>query len=180
MKPTILTLLVSCGVLHVALGQLGEFDAFNWTAPTRLYAADGALAGPEILGQWLVGPTIHELTALGMPQSHDHGLVHYGGLDVPNVPCGQTAMVQLAAWDGTVWGENYGAVPPDQIGRTDIVPVLLTCLTQPLYYPEFTQPAIVPIPEPPVWAFALLAGSGWLVLRLRQCKAHHRWRKHAR
>lgn len=123
---------------------------------------------------------MQELTALGTPQPHNRfGLMNSGDPRVPNVPCLNTAMVQLVAWDGTLWGGAYEAVPPDQIGRTDIVPVWITCLTIPLYYPEFTQPAIVPIPEPPVWAFALLGGTTWLFFWRKQHNAYDSRRKRA-
>ena len=59
------------------------------------------------------------------------------------------------------------AVPLDQFGKTDIVSIFMTCAPLPFQGPPFTQPAIVPVPEPSMLG---LAGLGLCLLFLRAWK----------
>ena len=90
-----------------------------------------------------------------------------GLVSVPTVPAYQYAYVQQVAWDSTLWGTDWSHVPSDQFGRTDIASVFLTTGFFPdiALAPRFRQPAIVPVPEPSVWA---LAGVGVLLVALRK------------
>ena len=130
--------------------------------PTRIGSIDGPLAGPEIYGQMLVGPTPDSLEPILIAIPHRQDGTFGTGLlvAVPNVPCEGRVIVymQMVAWDSRLWGTSIGGVPADQLGRTDVVPHELDCGVDPAYYaPQFTVSAIVPIPEPPAWALALLA-----------------------
>ncbi len=138
----------------------GLFYVHNGSAPTRMWSIDGPLAGPGIWGQMLAGPTADSLAAVGVPLEHSvRGIIADGVVEVPGVPALTFASVQMVAWDGTLWGTNLSGVPQDQLGRTDAVAVLLTYPIEPQFAPVFTQPAIVPVPEPSVLALTLLAGA---------------------
>ncbi len=155
-----------------ASGQ-GLFYANNGSAPTRMGSIDGPRAGPGIWGQMLAGSTPESLTAIDMPREHSvYGTVNFGVITVPGVPAMNSAYVQMAAWDGTLWGTNLSGVPADQLGRTDTVTVFLTYPFDPQIAPQFTQPAIVPVPEPSVLALTFLAGAAVLV----RCSV---WRRRA-
>ncbi len=79
-------------------------------------------------------------------------------------------MVQMVVWDGQLWGTSLASVPSDQRGWTDVVPVWLADPPPAaLFYPHFTQPAIVPVPEPSVWALGALGGGLLLWHRRRPC-----------
>jgi hypothetical protein len=150
-------LLLSC--CH-ALPQ-GTFVFYNYQDPTRIGSPTGPIAGPGIWGQALVGLTSGSLVPLGLPAEHtSFGIVPRQDMTVPFAPPYTVVQVQMAAWDGTVWGTDFARVPPDQLGFTDIVPVLLVDPLDPSPgYPHFTQPAVVPIPEPVTLALAGLAAT---------------------
>ena len=143
------------------------------TLRTRLGSVDGPLAGSGIWAQMLAGPQPDSLAPVGMPAEFYHpggvptGLVICCNVAVPGVLPFQTAYVKMVAWDGTRWGTALSGVPPDQLGMTDIVPVRLTFpdFGPPPLHPEFTQPAIVPIPEPAVLALAVFGGLSFLPFR---------------
>src|SRR5438552_1786461 len=67
-----------------------------------------------------------------------------------------SVFVQLAAWDGRVWGTDYSFVPTNQLGHTDTVVVGLGIPPGPGYDSQFTQPAVVP---PAPLRFATFMGS---------------------
>jgi len=111
----------------------------------------------------LVGITPDTLLPVGVPRRHSgDGFVHGGvTITVTGIAPYTFPYVQMVAWDSLRWGINLEAVPLDQLGRTDIVQIYLTSGSFPdnIYAPQFTQSAIVPVPEPSVWALAALAGS---------------------
>ncbi len=138
----------------------GQFLFLNVTAPTRIGTVDGPIAGTNFWGQMLGGVSMDLLQPLGSPLAHGPNGYMYGGeITMPNAPCDSLGYVQFVAWDGSLWGTSLAAVPPDQIGRTDIVGVRLTCFPLPVYGPDFMQPAVVPVPEPSVGALCLLGGG---------------------
>jgi hypothetical protein len=158
--------------LHVH-GQ-GQFVFYNLSAPTRLVSIDGPLAGPGIWAEMLAGRTPDRLSPLGFPAQHfGDGLVVGFNLTVQGIDCFETAYIQMVAWDGRLWGTSLEGVPADQLGRTDIVPHMLTCYPLPVYSPMFTQPAIVPIPEPSVVMLGILAGSLAFVGRFARRQLRH-------
>jgi hypothetical protein len=149
-----------CLCVSASLYAQGVFYGSNALARTRLGALDGPFAGTNIVGQMLGGATPSSLQPVGPIDYHNNGEFFIEFITVPNVPAYQAAYVQLLAWDSTFWGTSLAGVPNDQLGRTDIASVLLTTGVFPdtAYLPRFTQPAIVPpIPEPSVWALAVLA-----------------------
>ncbi len=154
-----LTLVLVLVMIPRSYGQ-GLFFFSNLSAPTRLGTLDGPLAGPGTWAQMLAGPAADSLVGVGTPQEHiTNGLVFDGVVEVPGIPAMNYAYVQMAAWDGTLWGTNLSGVPADQLGRTDTVTVFLTYPFDPQLRPLFTQPAIVPVAEPSVLALTLLAGT---------------------
>ena len=154
-----------CLLCESALGQLdgqGFIDFIvGGDASTRMYTRDGAFAGPDIWGQLLVGVSPSDLTPVGVPVRHQSE----GGIDgasvlVPSPPFPRASFwgyVQMVAWDDRLWGGSLENVPADQLGHTDVVPILVAELPQPENSPEFTQPAIVPIPEPAISMLGVLA-----------------------
>ena len=146
----------------------GTFIASNFSAPTRIGFVDGPFAGPGIWGQFLAGPAADSLVPIGSPLEHvGQGRVAAPGV-VPGIPTGETAYVQMVAWDGTIWGNALEGVPATQLGRTEILPVILGCPPFPTLSPGFTQPAVVPpVPEPGIMALCVLglgtlgAGVAW-------------------
>jgi len=152
----------------VNLYAQGVFVGSNISARTRVGSLDGPFAGTNIVGQMLGGASPSSLHPVGPIDYHNNGEFAIARITVPDVPANEYAYVQLLAWDSTFWGTNLAGVPNDQLGRTDIASVLLTTGTFPdvVYSPGFTQPAIVPpIPEPSVWALAVLAFGA---LRIRR------------
>jgi len=113
-----------------------------------------------------VGLTVDSLTPLGVPVEHTTGgrLSHIEHFNVPGTFPGESVFVQMAAWDGTLWGTNIVSVPPNQFGYTDIVSVFLSSDVSPVILPVFTLSAIVPqVPEP----FSLtLVGLSMSALRI--------------
>jgi hypothetical protein len=174
MIPTFLASLLRGGYILTGLclsltadGQ-GTFRFFNPGAPTLLY--NGQTAGPGIWGQALVGLTNDSLTPLGLPAQHrTNGIIYPQSIGVPFAPDYTYVEVQMAVWDGTIWGTDFANVPASQLGFTDIVPVLVISVWAPNEHSRFfTQSAIVPlVPEPTVVALAL-AGAGALCLRTRR------------
>jgi len=158
----------------------GKFFYWNYGPPTRVGSNDGHLAGPEIYGQMLVGLTPDSLKPILVAIPHHEGGKFGTGLStvVPNVPCDNTRVLvfmQMVAWDSRLWGTELAGVPADQLGRTDVVPHTLDCVAQVWYAPRFTMAAIVPIPEPPTWALALLtAPLLWIGQRLPRMNARGR------
>ncbi len=134
----------------VARGQ-GTFAFFNPRARTLIGSVDGAFAGENILAQMLVGIDSSSLSPLGVSKPHLNGLVVGEVLTVPGIPGNATAYMQKVAWNGELWGSFLGSVPADQIGRTDIVPLVLSFSFGPPFAPRFTQGAIVPVPEPAIF-----------------------------
>ena len=150
--------------LAVQVQAQGTFGFANVTAPTRLGAVDGPLAGPGIWAQPLAGSTADSLSPLyvsNMPVEHfGFGYVNARMVTVPWAGPYTTIFVQLVAWDGTVWGTNLASVPLSQLGFTDKVSVYLVPPDLPQEYPMFTQPAIVPtIPEPTVLTMLIFGGT---------------------
>jgi hypothetical protein len=161
-----------CGLVS-SYGQ-GVFAGVNGTAPTRVGSLDGPIAGTNIAGQMLGGPSPSSLQPVGPSAYHrTNGVFSVPGLNVtvPDVPVYQLAYVQFLAWDGTYWGSSLAGVPSDQLGRTDVVTVLLTTGMFPdvVHAPGFTRPAVVPpIPEPSVWALGVLALGALGISNTRQ------------
>ena len=148
-----------------AFGQ-GSLLLYNPGAPTRIGSIDGPLAGPGILGQFLVGATSDSLTPIGFPLEHTAGGIVFGGVGTVPQPPRTYVQVQLVAWNSEIWGDSLENVPLEWRGTTDIVPVFLSLYpTQPAFSPVFTQPAIVPVPEPGVVSLFCL-GCGIAALRL--------------
>ncbi len=137
----------------------GVFLAGNPGNQTRLGSLDGAFAGTNIYGLFLAGPTAASLGPVGLVMAHVNGRVPTRSVSVPSVPPYSYAFVQFVAWDAGLWGTDWLAVPADQFGRTDIVQVFLTTGIFPdvTLGPQFTQPAIVPVPEPAGWALVAVA-----------------------
>ena len=151
----------------------GRFLIWNNTAHTLLGTTNGPEAGLGFWGQMLVGLTPDSLTPVGTPLEHRvNGTILGGVIEVPGIDGGTFAFVQMWAWDAARWGTSLEAVPQDQFGRTDIVPHLLAFSFDPAFAPQFTQPAIVPIPEPSTVALAALgAGALWFATRGRRRKS---------
>ncbi len=151
-------------VLALSLGAQaqGVFLTTNAGNQTRLGSLDGAFAGTNIYGLFLAGPSADSLVPVGFAAPHFvNGGWTIGRVSVPTVPAYSYAFVQLVAWDSLLWGIDFAQVPTDQIGRTDVVSVFLTTGDFPdvLFGSRFTQPAIVPVPEPAAWALLALAGG---------------------
>jgi hypothetical protein len=145
------------------LGQ-GTFAFYNPGAPTLLN--NGQTAGPGIWAQALVGLTNDSLTPLGYPVQHRvGGIVYPQSIAVPFAPAYSYVQVQMAVWDGTVWGTSFTSIPPSQLGFTDVVPVFLVQFYDVHFYsPLFTQAAVLPpVPEPSVSALAMagMAAVWW-------------------
>ena len=165
---TVAVSLLFFGWILSAFGQ-GTFWFWNISARTRIGSVDGLLAGPNIFGQMLVGQTPDSLTPIGMPEAHNgNGLINGGTISVGGIGGGVTAYLQLVAWDGNRWGSSIESVPAGQFGMTDIVPHILSPPSQASFAPQFTQPAIVPIPEPSTISLAVLGGLSLLFFRRRR------------
>jgi hypothetical protein len=153
----------------------GLFWGVNLNARTRIASVDGPLAGTNIYGQFFAGAVPESLSLVGPIKPHLNGGGFSGGeIVVPNVPPGEYAYVQLLVWDSLLWGTSLANVPSEQFGRTDIVQVFLTRGTpgdDPVFAPPFTQPAIVPVPEP---SAVLLAGAMSAIFLLRARKQSRR------
>ena len=165
---------VAC-VLTITLNVTaqGEFAACN-RVPTRIGSIDGPLAGPSHWGQFFVGRTPDSLSPVAAPRPHDdsvvEGVVSCLIVEVDGILGGERAFVQMAAWDGAVWGIAFAEVPENQLGWTDVVSVKLTIPLEPDAPPPFTQPAIIPpVPEPSTLALGLVAlGVSAVARRLRR------------
>src|SRR5438309_479672 len=136
------------------------FEFVNDDVPTRLDMLGGPLAGPGFWAQALVGLTTNSLAPLGAASEHRAGgtiqpepiYVPYAG----NPDGWGWVYVQLAAWDGRVWGTDFANVPTNQLGYTDTVVVGLDVPPGPGYPSVFNKPAIVP---PAPLRFATFTGS---------------------
>lgn len=144
-------------------------------ALTRIGSIDGPLAGSAFWAQMLAGETANSLTPVGVSRPHSDG--EFAGavapslVEVPGSPPFTTVYMQMLAWDSRLWGTSLANVPLEWLGRTDIVTVELRPSTgipppPPIIPPRFTQPAVVPIPEPSILALTALGGF-FLLLRLR-------------
>jgi len=151
-------------VAATAHGQ-GTFLYLNFGARTRLGSLDGAFAGTNVLGQMLIGRTPDSLVPFGLPLIHNGGSINGGTATVPGIGGNEIAYMQLVAWDSELWGTSLASVPLDQLGRTDIVGLVLSYSFDPAFPPQFTQPAIVPVPEPSTLALLALGGIGAWALR---------------
>jgi hypothetical protein len=172
----VLILLLSLAVTE-GHGQ-GRVFLSNSAARTRLWTINGPLAGPGIWGQFFVGPDADSLAPFGPSvehQSQPAGLAKLQDVtEIPGIPCTTFVYVQMAAWDGRLWGAAFEGVPQDQVGMTDVVSVLATCGTHPVELPDFTRPAIVPIPEPSGLALGCFVAALLLLLLLcRNPQATH-------
>jgi len=168
MKTMLMICLFLCAAIEVE--AQGKFIYRITDHPTRIGSIDGTLAGPAIYGQMLVGLTPDSLEPILTAIPHRQDGTFGTGLRevVPNVPCNNTRVLvfmQMVAWDSRLWGTDLAGVPADQLGRTDVVPHTLDCVAEVWYAPRFTMAAIVPIPEPPAWALALLAAPLLFLLR---------------
>jgi len=147
----------------------GTFILDNSSALTRLGTIDGPFAGPGIWAQALAGFTADSLTPVGIPVQHAASGFVGREIIIAWAPISSTVLVRMAAWDGTLWGTSFAGVPAGQLGYTDTVPVFLTSPTASPLSTQFTQPAVVPVPEPSMFA---LAGLGGLVLLLFGRRSH--------
>ncbi len=150
-----------------ALGQ-GAFSFWNPGAPTYVGVLGGAVAGPGIYGQALVGLTTNSLAPLGVPIQHNvNGIVTPQAIGVDFAPTYSYVQVQMAVWNGTVWGTNFSNVPGNQFGFTDIVPVQIVFPTDAFWdQPHFLQSAVVPfIPEPSTSALFILTACAVVLSR---------------
>jgi hypothetical protein len=142
----------------------GVFTFYNPAAPTLLH--NGGIAGPGIWGQALVGVASNSLSPVGLPAQHQaNGILQPQLVSVTTAPFYTYVQVQMAVWDGAIWGPDFASVPANQLGFTDIVPVFLVLPADPTYdHPHFMRPAVVPlVPEPSVGvlAFAGVAAFYW-------------------
>ena len=150
----------------------GYFNFSNLgTARTHVGSIDGPLAGANIWAQMLAGSSPDSLTPVAVPAHHlefsgvPTGIVNAGTFTVPGIPGGLTAYFEMLVWDGARWGTTFSGVPKDQLGMTDVVPLVLygsfgCCGPLP---PPFTRSAIVPVPEPAALAVGILAAAGTLL-----------------
>jgi hypothetical protein len=157
-----------CSLLALAVPAFGQgyFIFQNLTAPTRVGSLDGPLAGTNFLALPLVGTNSSSLSPVGLPARHTpDGWVRPRLQEVPLSPVDfSRVFVQMAAWDGSLWGNDLQQVPPDQIGYTETLAVALTFSFQAHEKTWFTMPAVIPIPEPGLaglFAFGFLL-SLWL------------------
>ncbi len=185
MKALLASVIFGIGVSAGVNGQ-GFFRCTNPNAPTHIGSINGPLADADIWGQGLAGLTPDSLAPVGVPAQYYRGYLI--GIDTfvpfsrPGFP--PSVFVQMAAWDGRVWGLDFTKVPPSQIGYTDIVLVQLDVPPGPLLEPNWTQSVIVPlVPEPAVLPLASLGGALLLFghcLPGRQLKRAARCRRRGR
>lgn len=128
---------------------------------TRIGDLNGPLVGREYNAQLLAGRNESSLDPVGMPVRHIiEGLFSGGTRSIPGIMAGQDAVVQVAAWNGELWGDDFTQVPTENIGFSDTAIVMLDIVntTRPLPSLRITQPAIVPIiPEPSTMRLMLMA-----------------------
>jgi len=147
----------------------GFFLGANSSVPTRIGTMDGSLAGAGYWAQFIVGTNLDSLTPVGMALEHANGRIVISEILVPGIDGGRFAYLQMVAWNGILWGTSLDSVPQDQLGRTDVVFHYLAYSFQPSFTPSFTQPAIVPVPEPSTFASSALGiGVLWLASRTRR------------
>ena len=159
MKRIFFISLIFLSFLSVAQAQ-GTFLFVNRGARTRIGSIDGPYAGPDILGQMLIGLTPDSLSPVGVAWPHrDDGGIFGGTVTVPGIPGNTYVFAQMVAWDQTLWGSSLSEVPLQVRGYTDVVPLYLNLVIDPPDSPQFNQPAIVPVPEPAAWALLALAGG---------------------
>ena len=114
----------------------------------------------------LVGRTPDALVPFGAPLVHNSGVINGGFATVSGIGGNELAYFQLMAWDSLLWGTSLSNVPLDQQGRTDIVAHSLSYEFDSPFPPQFTQPAIVPVPEPSVFGLLALGGAvAWAIRR---------------
>ena len=158
-----------CLLPAVGLGQ-GRILFTNPTAPTRVGAINGPLAGSEYWAELLVGLTVDSLSPIPPASPHlINGVVTYGEVTTPYF-FGEQVYVQMAAWNGDLWGADFEQVPANQLGFTDVVSVMVRPSTQSPDFPPFTRSAIVPaVPEPAAWSLVIL-GALWTWRRSTRMK----------
>jgi len=168
MNSSILVCSLFLMVAASADGQ-GTFLFRNTGAPTHLGSIDGPLADSTIWAQMLVGMESNSLSPVYIPLQHFNGRVPGPTVTVPGIPGDTLAYFQMVAWNGDLWGSSLASVPVDQVGRTDIIPLVLTFFWQPASTPFFSQPAIVPtpVPEPSAWALGVFGALVFLLRRRR-------------
>ena len=170
---------VAAAVLFASNGRPQGWFYFSniGYARTHVGSIDGPLAGANIWAQMLAGSAPDALAPVAVPAQHlvfpsgPTGWVNAGAFTVPGIPGDHTAYMEMVVWDGTRWGTTFSAVPRDQLGMTDVVPLVLYgtfgCCGPPA--PPFMQSAIVPVPEPTTLAIGILAAAGtvlrWAVRR---------------
>ena len=164
MKTSALVAALLLLLFGVTASAQGVFLYQNSFARTRLGSADGPLAGPETLGVMIVGTNVNSLAPIIAPLPHQQGGIAGGVVAVPGVPPNTLVYIQLVAWLA-VWGSDLSAVPPEQLGKTDIDTRILNYPFDPTGPPLFQQPAVVPIPEPLLRCFAALGLASWLTAR---------------
>src|SRR5207245_633756 len=99
-------------------------------------------------------------------EHHANGLVPRQLITVPFAPYYTYIQVQMAVWDGTLWGTNFSNVPTNQLGFTDIVPVEVVRGTDPLdFSPYFNDSAVVPpVPEPSTAGIVALGAVVFVII----------------
>src|SRR3990172_6809452 len=132
MKMKILTCLLFL-VQFVGGYAQGTFLFLNNAVPTRIGALEGPLAGPTIWAHMFVGTSAEELNPVDISLPHGtRGIVGARTITVPSIPPLSTAYIQMVAWDSRYWGTDLANVPENQLGRTDIVPHLLSGFSYPV------------------------------------------------
>lgn len=144
---------------------------------TRVGSTNGPLAGPYYYAQMLVGLSSDNLSPAGVSWPHSSrdlaGMVVGPIVEVPGIPPDTFAFIQMVAWDSRLWGTSLANVPDAWLGKTDIVQHELGRTDgipppPPISLPRFTQPAIIPVPEPSALALAGLASAVLFLWRLRR------------
>jgi hypothetical protein len=168
------TAALSQGVLNFAnLG--GQVDA-------PIYDIDGTtrLAGPGFLAGLYAAPVGQSLAPVGAPVAFLTAFPGYflgGATQVPGVPAGGSAVVQVVAWRASD-GPTYALAnhPGGHVGGSGLLDVTLAGGTQSPSFliglQSFSLHEVVP--EPSVLALGLLAGCAAILCRGPRRRARHR------